>query len=79
VFFWSVLHHIISMFIYTFHSFLYFLKLKYPYYAILKVPNLVLKVSYNRFTYIHGQKTLSFYHNIHCSIMSFVTVSEMVQ
>jgi len=34
--------------------------LKCSYYAILKAPNLVLKVSYNRFTCIQGQKHFNF-------------------
>ncbi len=31
---------------------------KFPYYAISKVPNIVLGVYYNRFTCIQGQKQL---------------------
>jgi len=37
--------------------------LKCPFYAILKIPNFVLEVSYNIFTCIKG----SFSYNIHCT------------
>jgi len=45
-----------------------------PHYAILKVPNFVLEVSYNKFTCIQGQKT-------HCShnIVRFDQGSSLIQ
>ncbi len=39
--------------------------LKRPYYAIFKAPNIVLGVSYNRFTCMQGEKKLLFSQNMH--------------
>ncbi len=38
--------------------------LKCPYYAIFKASNIVLEVSYNRFTCMQGEKTLLFSQNM---------------
>jgi len=45
--------------------------LQCPYCAILNVTSFVLKVSYSRFTFIQGQKTLYFSHNMHAASALF--------
>jgi len=51
------------------------LTLKCPYYAIVKVPNVVFEFSYNWFTCIRGRTLLTFFNNINFSISSFFSQS----